>query len=105
MSRLSLRHLFSRLAKRPATRRTCLGLDLLEERRTPVTAGYNIISGNLDVAGTGSGINDRIFLLQSGTKLSVYDGRSGNLVVVPIDIGGNFFGNIDVNSIQGITVN
>jgi len=108
MSRLSLRHLFARLAKRPAVRRVSLSVSQLEERRNPtVTAGYDIPTGILTVNGN-AGLNDRIFLLQGvqGTqRLSVFDGRSGRLIIVPIDIGGTGFGNIDINSVTGIHVN
>jgi Ca2+-binding RTX toxin-like protein len=85
MSRISLRHLFSRLARRPASFRTTLHLESLEERRNPATASFSFnaasfTTGILTVTGTGPGFNDRLVLLRNGNGLSVFNGG----VAIPI---------------------
>ena len=85
MSRISLRHLFHRVARRPATPRTTLNVELLEERRNPVSgvnATYNLVTGVLEVRGVtppGGGFNpnDRIWVLRSGSGIGVFDARTG----------------------------
>src|SRR3954466_14190447 len=88
MSRISLRHLFSRLARRPAPPRTTLRLEGLEERRNPVSASvsFNPVTnvGVLTVSGTGPAINDRIILIRHQNGLSVFDNRFGTMAAVPI---------------------
>src|SRR5947209_15312926 len=100
MSRIILRHLFSGLGRRPTKNRVTLNVEGLEERRNPVTATMN--GSLLDVTGTGSGLNDRILVIQNGNGISVFNQLTNQFV--PIDTGGNFVDTIDQSFVSGIRV-
>lgn len=93
MSRISLRHLFGRLARRPAAPRTTLRVERLEERRNPVSAAFNFIPGSvttgiLTVTGTGPGINDRIQLIRNTDGLSVFSNGVAVIIANSVATGG-----------------
>src|SRR5262245_48745480 len=73
MSRVILRHIFSGLSRRPVKNRAILRVEGLEERRNPVTATWDGGTGILDVQGTGTGLNDRILVIQNGSGISVFN--------------------------------
>src|SRR5207244_3846462 len=102
MSRVTLRHLFSGIRRRPSKNRAILNVEGLEERRNPVTASFDSGTGILDVQGTGSGLNDRIIVIQNGSGISVLNGFTNQFV--PITNGATFTFTIDATIVTGITV-
>src|SRR4051812_23752354 len=89
---------------RRAASRARLRIELLEERRNPVTASWDTTTGVLDITGTGDRFNDRILVRQNDNGISVFDNRSGRPVVVPIATPSGSTGTIMANSVTGIFV-
>src|SRR4051812_28235792 len=89
---------------RRANGRSRLNIELLEQRRNPVTASWDMSTGVLDITGTGDRFNDRILVRQNANGISVFDNRSGRPVVVPINTPGGPTGTIMASSITGIFV-
>jgi Ca2+-binding RTX toxin-like protein len=93
MSRISLRHLFSRVARRPATPRTTLHVEALEGRRNPVSgvsAVYNFGTATLEITGVAPGnptfnANDRLWLLRFGNQVGLFDVRANHFVPIQND--------------------
>src|SRR5262249_39001080 len=87
MSNDSLRRFFFGPSRRTGKKSKSVQLQVegLEERRTPVSANWNVVDGVLTVSGSGQPfVNDRILLRQSGSLLEVIDMRSGFPVIVQI---------------------
>jgi hypothetical protein len=86
------------------TRRTNLRLEILEERRNPVTA--SLVAGTLQIDGSPLPFaNDWIKVYQDSGFIAVFDNRFRTNAVVPIQIApGVFVNSVSEGSVTGIDV-
>jgi Ca2+-binding RTX toxin-like protein len=112
MSRITLRHLFSRVARRPASPRTTLRVECLEERRNPVTgirASFGLdfilrVNGDSFPSPTVNS-NDILWVLKSDIGIQVFDRRFNTFVPIADSFSGTFVASVDSGSVAGIVVN